>query len=64
MAKSRLKRLQRLPTPDGLHHLADDVEADPTEPEGLGGFLRAAAREIDLSRREIRRLEKKLKKET
>lgn len=60
MARIRLRRLQRLPTPDGLHRLADEV--DPSQPEGLDIFLRAAAIEIELSRSRIRKLRRKLRK--
>ncbi|HXA41717.1 MAG TPA: hypothetical protein VNV65_02270 [Candidatus Solibacter sp.] len=62
MKTPRLRRLQKLPTPEGLQVLADDVAADPSEPDGLEGFLRTAAVEIELSRRKIRKLERKIKK--
>jgi len=40
------------------------VAADPSEPEGLEGFLRTAAIEIELSRKVILKLERKTKKKT
>jgi TusA-related sulfurtransferase len=62
MKNLQLRRLRKLPTPEGLEVLADDAAADPSEPEGLEGFLRTAAIEIELSRKKIRKLERKKKK--
>jgi hypothetical protein len=53
-----LRKLQKLPTPEGLRVLAEDYAADPDAPEGIVGFLRTAAIEIELSRKTIKRLKK------
>jgi hypothetical protein len=55
-ARLKLVDIQALPPSDGLMALAEDYADDPSAPDGIVGFLRTAAKEISMSRSEIRRL--------